>query len=619
MKKTLWQPMAVGLAALLLAMPVYAENTQAPDEAATPAAQTAPAQKEENKLAPYLGKKTTMPTIAGNEALSAEDLAAAVKTKQGMEFTEEGLSQDLSAIYDLGWFYDMHPEFKLVPEGVQIIYHVLENPVYKDVKVNGNTVIDGKKVDACFDLEKDKIANLKQINKCVQKLEEEYRSNGYILARVTVVHMEQDGTLQVTVNEGLVEGFKVKGNKKCKDYVITREMKLKPGKPFNAKDARRSMQRVYNLGYFEDVNVKLNPGREPNSVEVEIDVVEMNTGTFGIGAGYSNADGFVGMVSIGDKNFRGTGDKINIRWEFGGEDNKNYDFSYTRPWLDDKETAATINLYDITNEYADYDINGDEIARYDKKRRGQELTFSRKTDNEFISNYITLKNRDDIYKGEADGYEGDKEQYYEEQFNTSGKYHPEWMPNTAEERRKENFGTTRSITLGRIFDSRDNVYDPHEGKRMAYSVEWAGGLGGDFDFTKFTADWRYYYRAGGESVWALNLGAGYADGDMPLSQRFSMGGSDTLRGYEDDQFRGNSMVKATLEYRFPIVKKVQGVLFTDNGYAWDKRHEDEFDFGLIKNSYGVGLRINSPLGPVKLDYGYGEDGGKFHFSFGGQF
>ena len=620
-KQKLWRPLTVGLTAMMLAAPVYAEEIQTPAMGAdTSVTQTAQSQhQEENKLAPYIGKTITKQIIEGNVAVPEAEIAAALKTKPGMQFTEAGLSEDLSAIYDLGWFYDLRPEFKTVPEGVQVIYHVMENPVYQKTEVEGNTVLNKQRVASFFDLEQGKIANLKNINKCVQKLEEEYRSNGYILARVTDVHMEKDGTLKVAVNEGVVEGFKVKGNVKTKDYVVTREMKLKKGEPFNAKAARRSMQRVYNLGYFEDVNIKLNPGREPNGVEVEISVVEMNTGTFGIGAGYSNADGFVGMVSIGDKNFRGIGDKINLRWEFGGEDNKNYDFSYTRPWLDDKETSATINLYDITNEYADYNIDGDEIARYDKKRRGQEITFSRRTHNEFVSNYITIKNRDDIYKGPADGYEDDVNQYYEKEFERSPHFKKEWMPQTPEERRKENFGVTRSITFGRVYDSRDNVYDPHEGKRIGYSVEWAGGMGGDFDFTKWTADWRYYFRAGGESVWALNLGAGYASGDMPLSQRFTMGGSDTLRGYEDDQFRGNSMLKATLEYRFPIVKKVQGVLFTDNGYAWDKRHEDEFDMGLLKNSYGVGLRINSPLGPVKLDYGYGEDGGKFHFSFGGQF
>lgn len=620
-KQKLWRPLTVGLTAMMLAAPVYAEEIQTPAMGAdTSVTQTAQSQnQEENKLAPYIGKTITKQIIEGNVAVPEAEIAAALKTKPGMQFTEAGLSEDLSAIYDLGWFYDLRPEFKTVPEGVQVIYHVMENPVYQKTEVEGNTVLNKQRVASFFDLEQGKIANLKNINKCVQKLEEEYRSNGYILARVTDVHMEKDGTLKVAVNEGVVEGFKVKGNVKTKDYVVTREMKLKKGEPFNAKAARRSMQRVYNLGYFEDVNIKLNPGREPNGVEVEISVVEMNTGTFGIGAGYSNADGFVGMVSIGDKNFRGIGDKINLRWEFGGEDNKNYDFSYTRPWLDDKETSATINLYDITNEYADYNIDGDEIARYDKKRRGQEITFSRRTHNEFVSNYITIKNRDDIYKGPADGYEDDVNQYYEKKFEQSLHFKKEWMPKTPEERRKENFGVTRSITFGRVYDSRDNVYDPHEGKRIGYSVEWAGGMGGDFDFTKWTADWRYYFRAGGESVWALNLGAGYASGDMPLSQRFTMGGSDTLRGYEDDQFRGNSMLKATLEYRFPIVKKVQGVLFTDNGYAWDKRHEDEFDMGLLKNSYGVGLRINSPLGPVKLDYGYGEDGGKFHFSFGGQF
>lgn len=622
-KRYLIRPLSVGLAAAFFALPVYAEENAAGNVPAAATATTAEQDTaaknvvKENPLTPYIGKTITKQVITGNTVISEAEIAAALKTKPGMELTEQGLNEDLSAIYDLGWFYDLRPEFKEVPEGVQVIYHVMENPAFTKVKITGNTVVDDKKAVGFFDLEENKIINLKDVNTRVQRLEEEYRQNGYILARVTDIHMDTDGTLNITVNEGVVEDFKVKGNVKTKDYVITREMKLKKGKPFNAKDARRSMQRVYNLGYFEDVNVKLNPGKEPNSVEVEISVVEMNTGTFGIGAGYSNADGFIGMISIGDKNFRGTGDKVNIRWEFGGEDNKNYDFSYTKPWIDDKETTATINLYDITNEYADYNIDGDEIARYDKKRRGQELTFSRKTDNEYVSNYVTLKNRDDIYKGMADGYESDKDQYYEDVFNDS-QYKEDWMPSTAAERRKENFGVTRSITVGRIFDSRDNIYDPHEGKRIAYSLEWAG-LGGDFDFTKFTADYRYYYRAGGESVWALNLGAGYADGDMPLSQRFSMGGSDTLRGYEDDQFRGNSMLKATLEYRFPIIKKVQGVLFTDNGYAWDKRHEDEFDLGLIKNSFGVGLRINSPLGPVKLDYGYGDDGGKFHFSFGGQF
>lgn len=622
-KRYLIRPLSVGLAAAFFALPVYAEENAAGNVPAAATATTAEQNTaaknvvKENPLTPYIGKAITKQVITGNTVISEAEIAAALKTKPGMELTEQGLNEDLSAIYDLGWFYDLRPEFKEVPEGVQVIYHVMENPAFTKVKITGNTVVDDKKAAGFFDLEENKIINLKDVNTRVQRLEEEYRQNGYILARVTDIHMDTDGTLNITVNEGIVEDFKVKGNVKTKDYVITREMKLKKGKPFNAKDARRSMQRVYNLGYFEDVNVKLNPGKEPNSVEVEISVVEMNTGTFGIGAGYSNADGFIGMISIGDKNFRGTGDKVNIRWEFGGEDNKNYDFSYTKPWIDDKETTATINLYDITNEYADYNIDGDEIARYDKKRRGQELTFSRKTDNEYVSNYVTLKNRDDIYKGMADGYENDKDQYYEDVFNNS-QYKEDWMPSTAAERRKENFGVTRSITVGRIFDSRDNIYDPHEGKRIAYSLEWAG-LGGDFDFTKFTADYRYYYRAGGESVWALNLGAGYADGDMPLSQRFSMGGSDTLRGYEDDQFRGNSMLKATLEYRFPIIKKVQGVLFTDNGYAWDKRHEDEFDLGLIKNSFGVGLRINSPLGPVKLDYGYGDDGGKFHFSFGGQF
>ena len=594
MKRTLWQPLTVGLAAMLLALPVYAENTQAPDAAAAPVAQSAPAQKEENRLAPYLGKKITKQIIEGNVAIPKEEIAAALKTKQGMEFTEEGLSQDLSAIYDMGWFYDMHPEFKLVPEGVQVIYHVLENPVYKDVKVNGNTVIDGKKVESCFDLEKDKIANLKQINKCVQKLEEEYRSNGYILARVTDVHMEQDGTLQVTVNEGLVEGFKVKGNKKCKDYVITREMKLKPGKPFNAKDARRSMQRVYNLGYFEDVNVKLNPGREPNSVEVEIDVVEMNTGTFGIGAGYSNDDGFVGMISIGDKNFRGTGDAISITYETSGddEDAHGYTFSYRHPWIDKKETVGTFRVYNRTYEYDDYDTDGDLKETYMRKYSGGEFQFGRPV-SEYSTNYLTFRNRKDEYVRNVDwGNQGDRSNDWD------------W--------RNKNFGTTRSITYEHVTDTRDNIYNPTTGTRISLGAEFAGWLGGDFNFQKYTISDNRYFKVGHAQVVALRGQYGFGNGDISEFNQYEIGGQNTLRGYREDQFRGDKMILGTVEYRFPIVSKVQGALFTDWGGAWNGGATPEN----IKGSIGVGLSLNTPLGPLRIDYGRGSDGGRVHFTVG---
>ncbi|MGL5206379.1 MAG: BamA/OMP85 family outer membrane protein [Acidaminococcaceae bacterium] len=625
-KKKMWRPIAMGMAAtLFVALPVYAEETNqdsvnTKEQITDTLLPTDPAASKngnadnikiasEEEVNFYVGQTVTKITIEGDKQGNQAAIMDALKVKPGMEFTKDGISADLQTIYQLGWFYDIVPEYKQVPEGVQVTYHVMENPVYKTLVVEGNTKVSTDKIKNIIDLPKDKLINLRDVNEKVRKVEAEYSKEGYILARVTDVRVLPSGELFVQVNEGIVEEFKIKGNIKTKDYVITREMKLKKGQPFNSKDARRSMQRIYNLGYFEDVNIKLNPGKAPNAVDVEISVVEMNTGTFGIGAGYSDADGFMGMVSIGDKNFRGTGDKVNVRWEFGGSDNnKNYEFSYTKPWLDKKETSVGLSIYDMTNEYADYDHDGDEIARYDKQRRGQELTFSRRTNNEYVVNYLTLKNREDVYKGVADGYEK-SEQYFEVPGNLA----------LQEARRKENFGATRSIGFTRAFDSRDNVNDPHEGKRNSYSIEWAG-LGGDFDFTKYSADWRYYYRMGAsEDVLALMVGAGYADGTMPLSQRFAVGGSDSLRGYKDDQFKGNSMLRGTIEYRVPLMKKVQGVLFTDTGYAWEKNTQKNFDLGLMKYSYGVGLRVNSPLGPLRLDYGIGEDGGRFHFSFGGQF
>ena len=162
------------------AAPVLVENAGAVEQAGP----------RDERLAPYIGKRITKQLVSGNSVVPTDVILAAVQTKPGMEFTEDGLGEDLAAIYATGWFYDLAPEFTAVPEGVQVTYHVMENPVYEKVNISGSTVVDKTKAEGFFGgLEKGQIANLQEINKCVQKLQEEYRSNGYILARINDVHM----------------------------------------------------------------------------------------------------------------------------------------------------------------------------------------------------------------------------------------------------------------------------------------------------------------------------------------------------------------------------------------------------------------------------------------------
>ena len=547
--------------------------------------------------AAYNGKTVVQLNIVGSKLINADDIAKVPVTKVGSPFEINQIESDLQAIYSTGWFYEVHPEFKVVPEGIQISYIVQENPLLDSMDIKGNTIYKPEEINKMITLEKGQIVNLRKLDENLRNIENKYKADGYILARVSDVNIAPDGKLSVTISEGIVDKIVVKGNKKTKTFVITREMRTKIGKPFNAKEARRSLERIHNLGFFEDVNVKLNAGQGENNVEVEITVVEQNTGQFMIGAGYSTADGFVGILGIGDKNFMGVGDSANIRWEFGGKDNKNYDFTYFKPWLTKNELGAGLSLYNTTHEYQDYYDDGSDKARYDRKRKGFELTLSQPI-SEKVKVFGTLKNREDIYVKAIAGY---WPQYYEQ--------YPE--------RKKEDFGTTRSVTLGISSDTRDNIYNPMEGRKILFSSEFAGA-GGDFNFNKFFVESSLYYKLKGqEQVIALRFNGGYATGTMPVSQRFAVGGAETLRGYKDDIFRGYKMLLTSAEYRFPIIKRIQGVVFTDYGYAWDKGMD--FKLGDMKRGYGLGLRINSPLGPIRLDYGRGSMGGRFHFSFGGNF
>ena len=545
----------------------------------------------------YEGQTIVDTVFEGATSMTEGTSKAALSMKTGDMFTVAGLVKDREAVYNTGYFYDLFPTFEQVPEGVVVTYHVLENPVLSGVEIKGNTVETDEVLYGLVTMKNGEIINSRTLQENVQAIQDRYRKDGYILAKITDMNINNAGKLVLKVNEGILEGYKVKGNTKTKDRVILREMRQKPGEPFNSMQARRSMQRVYNLGFFEDVNIKMNPGVEPNAVVMELDVKEKQTGSFGIGAGYSTADGVIGMVSIGDTNFRGTGDSISLSYQKSGDDTdaQGYTFSYRRPWLDAKETAGTLRIYNRTYEYDDYNTSGNRIESYMRKYSGGEITLSRPV-SEYSTNYVTLRNRSDSYLRHTEsGTSGDRK-------------------GTAWE--KDNFGTTRSITLEHVTDTRDNIYNPTEGGRTNLSGE-VGGFGGDFSFQKMTIEEQRYVKVGRSQVVALRGQYGMGFGKISEFNQYKLGGQGSLRGYRDDQFRGNRMLLTTIEYRFPLVSKVQGALFTDWGAAW----EDGFvpSDGTIHGSVGLGFGLNTPLGPLRLDYGYGRDGGRVHFTVGSSF
>ena len=567
------------------------------DERAAAWAEKRPAEDVISKyLAAQVGKTIVEINFRGATEATEGAARAALTMHVGDAVSEEGLVKDRDAIYATGYFYDLYPSFEQVPEGVVLTYNVLENPELKDVKIEGNTVESTESLMELVTVKNGELLNARTLQENVQAIQEKYREDGYILAKISDLNIAQDGTLTIKVSEGVLEGYKVKGNKKTKEYVILREMRQKVGEPFNANQARRSMQRVYNLGFFEDVNVKMNPGVEPNAVIMEIDVKEKRTGSFGIGAGYSSSDGMVGTLSVSDTNFRGWGDTISITYEISGDDTdaRGYTFMYRRPWLDKKETAGTLRVYNRIYEYDDYDENGNHKESFMRKYAGGEVTISRPM-SEYSTNFVTLRNRKDKYVKHTEmGNAGNRST------NTA------WIAN--------NFGTTRSVTLEHVTDTRDNIYEPTMGARASLSAEFAG-FGGDFNYQKYIAGDTHYLKAGRSQVFVLRGQYGVSRGTISEYSQFRMGGQDTIRGYREDQFRGTRMALVSLEYRFPIVSKVTGALFVDYGGAWSDGLTPDNLYG----SVGVGLGLNTPIGPLRLDYGRGSQGGRVHFRVGGTF
>lgn len=544
--------------------------------------------------------------VSGNYEVSEDEILSVVTSAVGSPLSTEQLEEDLQKIFDLGYFSkDVKASLAEFEGGARVTFRVEENPVVSDISFEGNAAYDSVKLGETMGTKKNKVLNSNTLRVDVENLEKLYYDNGYLAARVIDAEMDPNGVLNVIISEGIIENIRIeyiikneddpeaseiKNSGKTKPYVITREMKTKVGEIYNTDKIGNDLQRIYNLGFFEDVHTKVDPGSEPGKIVLVIEVEEMNTGTVGFGAGYSSSTGITGFLSLSERNLKGKGRKGDLKLEFGGKRN-NYEIGYFEPWLDNKQTSVEVSAYNTSKENLRYGLAGVNDSDYEEIRRGFTLTVGRPM-SEYLKVFVG-------FKTETIDVKPSKYNYLD--------------------------GDSRSMTGTLRYDNRDNVFNPTKGRYDTASLEVNGGvLGGDFDYQKLILDLRRFRPMRKKQVLAMRGRFGLGRNHIPRFDWFDVGGVNTVRGYDEYEFAGTKMIIYNAEYRFNMSGNLSAVVFGDAGAAWN----DMSDFDLnpldMPKSVGAGLRLKIPafgIGPVRLDYAYALtiQESKIHFGFGHMF
>lgn len=554
-------------------------------------------------LANNQGKITAI-VVQGNENISIDLIISQIASNLGDVFSKENIEKDMKAVFDLGYFKDVRIKLESFRDGYKVVFVVVENLPIKEISIEGNTVVSEEEMREVMVLQEGQIFCQKILKNDVDRISQLYKDRGYLLINIKDINFDEEGKLWIKISEGRLEKIVIEGNDKTKEKVITREINIEPGDLFNFETARKSLQNIYNLGFFEDVNMKLEPGSEEDSIILVIKVIEKNTGKFGIGAGYNSEEGLMGFTSYEENNLFGGGQKIQAKVELGGR--TTYKLSFLEPWLGGTPTSFGFEVYDTIKHKEDKE---EEVilAEYDEERLGGRLIFGRK-----ISDSVKL------------GLELKSERVTHDLISGT-------LPEDTDE------GLTNSLVPTFSYDTRDNVFEPTSGWYHSFSLEKAGGfLGGDYDFSKYNLTLRAYISTQfiedivdigsikkitdnlSKGVLALRAMGGMADTDLPSFAAYQVGGMNTVRGYDFGEFSGDKSLVFNVEYRFPLAENFQAVLFADWGQAWD--YEESIDFEDLKFGRGVGIRFDTPLGPIRLDYGINEEGeGKTYFSIGHTF
>lgn len=643
------------------------QPTQAP-EAETPTATPTPSPNPEPTetrvlVSEVMIKSETEPVTPELET----EVYKVIRTQAGQTSTRSQIQEDISAIFRTGFFSNVQAFPEDTPLGVRVSFIVTPNPILSKVELEVNpgtgvaSVLPVTTANEIFSSQYGKILNLRELNEGIKQLTKLYQDQGYVLANlIGAPKVSETGVVTLQVAEGVVESVKVrfrnkdgedvddKGNPirgRTKDYIIIRELELKPGTIFNRNTVQRDLARVYGLGLFEPPDtepISLAPGSDPSQVNVLVNVIERSSGSIAAGAGISSASGLFGTISYQQQNLGGRNQKLGTEIQLG-ERELLFDLRFTDPWIagDPYRTSYTTNIFRRRSISTIFEGNNQNINTFDPNnitdtnqqvtpritRLGGGINFTRPLSANPFKNSEWLASAGLQYQ-RVSGRDADGNLRKEGAiFDGSGKIISDKIPLTVSPSGEDDLLLLR---LGIQRDLRNNPVQPTKGSFLSFGIDQSVPIGtGSVFMTRLRGNYSQYlpiklisFSKKSETL-AFNLQGGTILGDVPPYEAFTLGGSNSVRGYDEGRLgTGSRYLQAAVEYRFPVFSVVSGALFFD--YGSDLGSSTKAAQVLNKNGngygYGLGLRIQSPLGPIRIDYGITDEGdSRINFGIGERF
>ena len=461
------------------------------------------------------------------------------------------------------------------------------------------------------------IYNASSIDKSVEKLTLAVSEQGYAFARVRPKADRDPGARRIgltyVIDEGArvyIERINIIGNTRTKDHVLRREFRLAEGDAFNPLMVDRAKKRLQGLGFFKSVDVKRRPGSAQDRVILDVEVLEQPTGELSFGAGYSTNEGVIGDISLTERNLLGNGQFLRLRLS-GSIERLQVDLSFTEPRFLDRNLAAGFDLFHK-------DVNQTRQGSFRNRKTGGSARLGFPVaENLWMNTYYSLS-RDEIYDVDKDFSDG----------------------RVASRAIRESEGVYYTSLVGTsiTFDKRNHPKNPNGGYFFTGGVEFAG-LGGDVQYVRLMGEGRYYYPITEKITFVSRVTGGHIQGwggdDVKLIDMYYKGG-ETVRGFNksgigprdlstNDALGGTTFWAATAEVRFPMPLipedlGVRGAFFVDAGSLFGVSKSTKAlngqndpitntpvnvaDSSKIRVSAGTSLIWDSPMGPLRADFGW---------------